>query len=97
METSEILEEIKGMPKNEDRITRVKKFIAEDPKFKTPFHGDLLVPIPQSLLFLLEYEGPIDDFTEARYYGQRQVAPVDHKTYKVFSAEVKKIRERWGE
>lgn len=97
METMEILEEIKKMPRNQDRIARVKKFIYEDPKFKTPFHGNLLVPIPQSLLYLLEYEGPIDEFTEARYYGQRQVAPVDQETYKVFSAEVRKLRERWGE
>lgn len=92
METSEIIEEIKLMSENSDRIERVKRFIAEDPKFQTPFYGDLLRPIPQCLLFLLEYEGPIDHFTEARYYSQRDIPIIEQETYNYFANEIAKMR-----
>lgn len=60
-------------------------------------HGELLVSIPQSLLFLLEYEEPIDDLTEARYYSQRTIHIVERETYTHFASEVRKMREKWGE
>ena len=94
METTEILEEIKRMADNKERIERVKRFIKEEPKFQTPFYGDLLRPIPQCLLFLLEYEGLIDHFTEARYYCQRDIPIIEKKTYDYFAAEIKKLRSK---
>lgn len=97
METAEVLEEIKKMPKNRTRIDMINRFIADDPKFKAPFQGDLLRAIPQCLLFLLEYPDEINTFTEARYYSQREIQIVDRDTYSFFAAEVRNIRERWGE
>jgi hypothetical protein len=97
METTEVLEEIKEIPENRTRIDRVNRFIAEDPKFKVPFQGDLLRAIPQCLLFLLQYPEEINTFTEARYYSQREIQIVDRDTFNYFASEVRAIRERWGE
>jgi len=55
METVEILNEIKEMPLNEDRINRVKNFINEDEKFKVPFHGDENTRSPEECYEMLLY------------------------------------------
>lgn len=92
MDTPTLIEELKKLKTDAERIAFIETELQSNPKFKEPFYGNLYAANPTCLLYLLRVEEKITPEAKALYYSQTREQPAPPETFDWLAGEVNKMR-----
>lgn len=92
MDTPTLIEELKKLKTDAERVAFIENELQSNPKFKEPFYGNLYAANPKCLLYLLRAENKVTPETKFLYYSQIMEQPATPETFDWLAGEVSKMR-----